>query len=193
MTIISLKPGRFVYCGGKKLKILKAVDHSKVLLQDVENGETQLARISELSARKPDQPAPTILIEDLAGNIREAALKRLEIIKPLLVSGRTRAMVEQRATESGVNTATLYRWIQSYERTMSLVCLAPGFNERGGKGKSRLVPEVETIIAGVIEDEYLQNQKKSPQEVYEIVKQICRRVGLYPTATSDGHRCPSGS
>ncbi|TSK09167.1 MAG: DDE-type integrase/transposase/recombinase [Geobacter sp.] len=178
MTIISLKPASIVYLGDKKLKIIRAVDHYKVLLRDINTGETQIAKTCDLSVRKPGVNIPVILLEDLSENLRESALKRLEIIKPLLRPDRTRAMVRERAIEFSVNTATLYRWIKSYEMTKSLVCLAPGYNERGGKGKSRLTPEVETIITDTIEKEYLSEQKKSPKDVFEAIEQMCRRSGL---------------
>lgn len=183
MAIISLKPGSVVYYDGVKHKVVKAVSHLKVLLKDEENGGAMVVETRELSVTPPSEDPPSAtLIEDLAINLREAALKRLAIIEPLLVPNRTRAMVEQRAAEVGRDIATIYRWIKSYETTRSLICLAPGYKERGGKGKGRLTDEVESIITDVINDEFLTEQRKTIQEVHETIEQMCKKAGLKPPA-----------
>lgn len=178
MAIISLKSGSIVYHKGVKHEIVKPVDHAKVLIRSHDNGETRVVKIDELSAIPPGTEVPTILSADLPPRFLQIALKRLEIITPLLVPLRTRAMVEQRAAEFGNNAVTLYRWIDRYEATKSLTSLAPAYDGRGGKGKGRLDPAVEAILSEVIEKQYLTNQKKSIDEVYELASQMCRRAGL---------------
>jgi putative transposase len=95
---------------------------------------------------------------------------RLEVIRPLLDMGwRTRAAVVTRVQEvkaanaredayglqCAVSVASVYRWIADYTGSgYDLRALIPAVHKRGGKGESRLSPEVETMMETVIRDRY---------------------------------------
>ena len=180
MSILSLKPNSMVYHGHVKSKILKAIDLDKVLLQNIEDGTTKVVEIKELRVTTPEIEKPAILYEDLSQDDRKIALERFEIIKPLLEPGRTRILVKESANKCGRNISTLYRWVDRYMKTRSIVSLAPNFNERGGKGVGRFSPEVEAIISHIIDTEYMTDQRKNPQEIYESVEDACKKAGLKP-------------
>jgi putative transposase len=94
---------------------------------------------------------------------------RLQVIRPLLdMERRTRAAVVARVQEvqatdrdsveglqCAVSVASVYRWVSDYTCSgRDLRALIPAVHRRGGKGESRLSPEVEALMEAVIRDKY---------------------------------------
>jgi putative transposase len=87
--------------------------------------------------------------------------------------------VEACARTANVNIVTVYRWLQRYQRSGQVIALLPS-ERSGGRGQSRLHPEVEAIIQATIEDVYLSKQKPSAQQTCVEVLRRCRNAGLAP-------------
>jgi putative transposase len=61
----------------------------------------------------------------------------------------------------------------AYRHSELLSSLLPNHAERGGKGKSRLSPEVETIIVDAIEHFHDTTQKTSVAKTVEEIRRLC--------------------
>ncbi|WP_052733064.1 helix-turn-helix domain-containing protein [Hymenobacter terrenus] len=99
----------------------------------------------------------------------ERAQGRLEIIQPLLHVIPTAARVAQIAEARGIGRSTLRRWLRLYRREGTVLALVDK-EGKGGRGLSRLAPEVETVVQQVIEDHYKTLQGKAPAHVFEELK-----------------------
>jgi putative transposase len=69
-------------------------------------------------------------------------------------------MVKAVALYMGIGLSSLYRKIDLYERTGLVSELIPR-RSSGGRGRSRLTPEAEAVIASAIDEVYLSKQKRS--------------------------------
>jgi len=106
------------------------------------------------------------------------AKRRFEILAPLLEGGAydTRA-IDKRAHEAAVHRSTLYRWLSAYLKTSSLDALLP--RRRGPtSGQHRVLPEIEAVIEGSVENRYLTRQRLSSIQVVRDVQLRCRDAGL---------------
>lgn len=97
------------------------------------------------------------------------AQRRLEIIQPLLHVKPTAARVAQIAEAQGKGCSTLRRWLGRYKKAGTVLALADK-ERRGGRGLSRLAPEVEAVVQQVIKDHYQTPQGKAPAQVFEELK-----------------------
>ncbi|WP_175452579.1 Mu transposase C-terminal domain-containing protein [Thiohalomonas denitrificans] len=86
-------------------------------------------------------------------------------------------MVDEAAGEAGVHTVTLYRWIQRFESTGKVSALVR-VPRSGGRGRSRLSPDVETVLVATIEEDYLRAEKPNIEHTAEEVERRCRNAGL---------------
>lgn len=112
-------------------------------------------------------------LADCPSHLVRIARYRLEAIQPLLELAprtRTRARVTARVQEvkaaqppdgphdlgTALSVASLYRWIKDYTQSGGdLRSLIPNTGMRGGRGTSRLSPEVEAIATAAIQERYL--------------------------------------
>lgn len=105
------------------------------------------------------------------------ANERYAIIKPILENRNNGSLVKEIAQEHKINISTLYRWVERYDTT-GLVSSLMSYKRGGGKGKTRLSPEVDQIIQEAIQQEYLTAQRKPLSKVYQSVVSSCRRANL---------------
>lgn len=164
---------------GTRFVIKRILDEKSVMLESYETGELQKADVSQLSiSENPDETykgKELILIPEKDWQI---AQYRFSIIREL-VEGNPTKNVASVAKEAGVYETTIYRWLNRYEETKLVSSLAP-VEGRGAKGKSRLSPEVDTIINSAIKDIYLTNQRKPIQKTYLEIQKRCSEAGLEP-------------
>jgi len=114
----------------------------------------------------------------------ERAVRVSKVIERLLaLPKRTAEDVSDAAIELGLSRAWMYRLIKKYVREGTVSSLLPK-PPNGGKGKSRLTPEVDQLVAAVIEEVYLTNQKARPFMVVREVNMRCARQGLAAPAPS---------
>ncbi|RII26340.1 MAG: transposase [Geobacter sp.] len=179
MGIRTLKSGEELILEGTRYKILNPPDLMNLSLRNVTTGEVRIISISDLPILMKDEGRPSLPpANDLPPEQMAVAKKRLDIIAPLLVPGRTKREVTERAKTFGFDGVTLYRWIRKFERTRQLSSLAPAFETRGGPGKSRIDSHVEAILQKVIEEEFLTRQKKKVSKVCSEVEMRCFRAGV---------------
>jgi len=176
MGMIKLRPNETVIYEGEHYEIAKVVDHDQVIIRHTQTAKTFLAQIDNLQANdKSDEMVALELVSDEHWDI---ANKRLEIIEPLLKDNRSKKEVVARAKEFNTTHTTLYAWINAYEDTQLLSTLLPDYGKRGGKGKTRLDPAVDTIIDEVINEQYLTKQRLAVKYIYKEIEERCKEKGL---------------
>jgi putative transposase len=181
-----LRPGVRVVAHGRLYQISAVGDLETVLAVDIEHQTRHVLRIHELeqlvsadaAPDHADRMAPELsMLTDDDWRIAQA---RLAVIRPLLhTNQRTAAMVQHQAEQGGVHMVTVYRWLERYETTGQLSALLPG-KRGGGRGQSRLTPEVNVLLQATIEEYYLTTQKRSVQATAEEVQRRCRHAGVSP-------------
>ncbi|CAN8139514.1 transposase [uncultured Thiomicrorhabdus sp.] len=174
--LLRLEVGESVVYENQGYFIRQLNNLNSVVLIHSETSEIKEVPISEISVAKFDQSKKTDDLQKISDTFWNKAMKRFEIIQPLLASGRTRQMVAERAKEVGVSTNTLYGWIKRYQETGKVTDLIP--EKRADKGEARLSVEVEDIVKSVIKTEYKTQQKKSVAKVCREVERICREKKL---------------
>jgi putative transposase len=181
---IVLQPGAEVAIGARHYRISQILDLETVLAHDCQSGEPRQCKVSELAPMLlPADLSPSAEVEDLVGIADAAwhiAQERFAVIRPLLTMPRcTLAHVGERAHAAGVHIVTVYRWLRRYQRSRRLSALLPAARP-GGRGHSRLLPDVEAIVQATIEEVYLCDQKPSAQQTCVEVHRRCRNAGLTP-------------
>lgn len=171
MNKISLNIGSKVYFENKAYEISKQISTKEVLGKEVEFPyEFKVLKIQDLKS----EPTPTNEVDISLYDEKEweKANKKYKIIKPLLTGKRNaKKDVEEVAKEHNTSVATIYRWIQDYNKTGTIHSLVPEFKKRGGPKKNRLSKEDEAIIQSVLDEYYLNTQKYSIPYVYRIIKE----------------------
>ena len=106
----------------------------------------------------------------------DKATEKYKIIKPLLeMENRTAKDVEKRAKKFKKGMATLYRWIETFEKFGTVSSLAGNRENCGGKGKSRLPQETEDIINTIINEVYLDEQQLPFSNIYNVIVNECKK------------------
>lgn len=179
MKKLAIKPGEPVAHEERLYRIESVPDFDFVMAKDEETGETRRLPVSELALPvDPDvQDAQRLDLMHVDEADWEVARQRLEIIRPILeADSRTVALVEAQAGKAGVHRATVYRWLDLYERSDLLSSLLPV--DRSAKRGSRLSDDLESIIKETINDTYLNMRKPSVAKTYEELRKRCRNAGL---------------
>lgn len=180
MARISLKPGFKVSYRGASYEIVAAHTTTDVILRSLLDNSQVIAPVADLrspkdlvdSSKRPPRP------EEFSEDQWKIARERFTKIEPLLDCHRTAEIVSTRARETGVSSATLYRWIEMYENTGQLSVLIPATRLRGGPGKKRLPAEVETIIDNYVREEYDKDPTTSIRVALRDIKRRCRAAGV---------------
>lgn len=109
----------------------------------------------------------------------DKANEKYEIIKPLLeMEKRTAKDVEKRAKKFKKGMATLYRWIETFEKFGTVSSLAGNRENCGGKGKSRFPQETEEIINTIINEVYLDDQQLPFSNIYNVIANECKKFNV---------------
>lgn len=180
-AFFAAEPGQVVQSGHRVYKITHLVSIDSVFAIDVETNESTRLRIDSLEPVEPDEErddvAPVADRDLLLYSEKEweQAQRRFQAIKLLLDNPlRTRADAEAIAKQHGVHTATLYKWLKTYQEAGHVSALVP--TKRGRRtGTKMLQVEREKLISTVIDDEFLTKQRKRPQDV---VDEVLRRARL---------------
>jgi len=148
-----------------------------VLCRNLETGDTALLKIEDLKLPSPvlDQAEQTSLFDD-PEDLAEAK-RRLLIIEPLLKkSDRTESNIAARCAQFRVSRSTIMRWIRRYQHDERL----SGLFRRPfrGKGRHRLMPDIELLIDASIEEHFLTHQRHKEQATVDLVEDRCRIAGL---------------
>ena len=172
-----LQPGTVTYVENEKYTIIQIIDFQYALVKSLEDDAIKRVLISELSMVPPNQSNASQSIIAIPDEDWQIAQQRMEIIQPLIYKpGRTKADVEERASQYNLHSNSIYKWLRLYENSGLLTSLTP--NKRKDKGQSKLSDAVEEIIKSCIETEYLTAQRKSIPKLHLEVKKACLKANL---------------
>ena len=183
-SYVSFVPGIRVRHAGREYTITHILDLESVLAADKESGDSKRLLIKELSlpiTTTSDGSDATTDISLVSDDDWKEAQRRFDTIRPLLAIENQKkiADVKAEAKRCGVHYVTLYRWIKRYQSMGTISSLVPTKKD-GGRGKSRLSPEVDTIIKATLEDYYLTGQRRSVQNACDEVVRRCHNAQLDP-------------
>jgi hypothetical protein len=181
-AVLTLTPGTEITANERRYRIQSIRDLQSVIAQDIETGVVTRIPLAEVSRLQgPTEPALTAAGLDLCSIPEEAwtiARQRFEAIEPLLAPGASSLdAVAERAKTVGKHRATLYRWLNTWLKSGTLIALLP--NQPGAAtGQKRLAADVEEIISTLTEERYLTRQKITPEQIAREVIARCARLGI---------------
>ncbi|MGG8497151.1 Mu transposase C-terminal domain-containing protein [Tenacibaculum sp. TC6] len=172
--------GNFFITNGEKVLyenieaiIVRIIDLDTVTIQEIKTNIFRTVKIYELKPSQNFTPSsPIYEIKTLSEDKWNLAQKRYDIIAPILKMDNRRKLIILASQENGISVPTIYRWIKLYTQT-GLVSSLIGKEKSGGKGKSRLSPDIDDIINKTIDEVYLNSSKKSINKTIRIIHQRC--------------------
>lgn len=178
---IDIQIDSHVCFGDAVYRITQVLDFETAIGIDVQSGCSTSLRIGDLRPLEESNSSVVGVAQDLTSIADEdwkIAQQRFAAIKPLVhlvMLGRLE--VTRRAKEVGVDTATIYRWLNRYKAYGVVSALIP--QKRGWKtGKSRIPAFAEEVIQQVIEDFYLTPQRSTVQKTVTEVLRRCQLRGI---------------
>jgi putative transposase len=169
---------------------MRVMDMHQVIVEYEVTGAQVLVLISQLEP-VPEQEATIIIPVDnilcVSDEAWAKAKRKFDIIKPIIADRGNKQLTAQVAELHQINVATVYRWVHSYEQTNSVHALVE-LPKNGGKGKTRIDPELNQVIQEIITDEYLTTQKCNVKHVINLLHIKCTEKGLIPPADSTVRR-----
>lgn len=187
-----LQKGAELIHDGRTYLVLQLVDLDVVHAQDVETGEKTTLHLKAVSAANSVVPAESQ--QDAANADASApyqndplsvtefewsmAKRWQEVLAPMLNQARPdKAYYAKAAQTLGVSTATIYRRLKEYKKSLQTTSFLD-MPRPGGQGKSRIPEDVEKIITQCIETHYLSDQKWSPAAITKEVRRLCHLANL---------------
>lgn len=184
---VRVEVGEMVRRDKQVYRIVQLLDFQNVVGVEVETGRSVSLRIPELQPVEQERVDGLYVnydISTISSDEWAVAQKRFSAIKPLLRdSVLPRSSVEARAKEVGVDTATLYRWLDRYQSWHEVLALVP--RKRGWQsGNSRLSAQANKLIEEVVDKHYLTTQRHSVQSTIKEIETQAKALGLTPPSAS---------
>ena len=160
------------------IKSYPSVD--KVLLKQIISPyEEIIVKVNDLIKDSQNVNEPEKSQVEYGDKALDKAKEKYEIIKPLLeMDNRTAKDVEKRAKRFKKGIATLYRWIETFEKFGTVSSLAENRENCGGKGKSRFPQKTEEIINTIINEVYLDEQQLPFSNIYNVIVNECKKFNV---------------
>ncbi|MCD0164798.1 MULTISPECIES: DDE-type integrase/transposase/recombinase [unclassified Deinococcus] len=176
---MKLEVGALVQQGKAVYRIAQLLDLTTLVGMEVESGRASVLRIRELTPlQSASETQPNTDLEDVADEGWRIAQQRFASIAPLIHQPfMTAQQVETRAQEVGVNAATLYRWIGRYRESGVVTGLIP-FKRGWKEGRGRIPVPTEAVIAEVIKNYYLNQQRPGVEKTVREVQRLCLERGI---------------
>ncbi len=182
-SLFNINPGAVVSCGESLYTVELMLDLDTVLAREETAGKSvvlpikNLGPVTALPSGAQLQGQELSLIKDDDWKEAEHMLAHLS---PLLGGERrTKEMVEKVAGDLGVHYVTVYRMINRYELTGQTSELIRS-RSNGGKGKSRLPEDVESIIQATIKEFYVKGRRRTVKKVYDEIKRRLMNNNIQP-------------
>ena len=184
LPFLDLSVGQLVQWNGRIFRIANELDLKSIVGTDVELGRNTTLPIDELevpSLSGDDPDGRTLDLSEIADEDWKEANRRFAAIKPLLGrSSVTRADAKARGERFGVSVNTIYNWLNLYRASPLLTSLIA--RKRGWKkGRRRLDPATEKVLAEVIEDTFLIDGGPTPAQTHREVERRCFVQGVHPS------------
>lgn len=172
--------GEKVIFNDREAIIIRIIDINQVSIQELKNNIIHTVKISELKTVSNHKKNPDNHIMILTDKEWEEAKRRYDIILPILNNRKDFNLIKEIAHKNQSHYTTIYRWLKLFNETNTISSLI-GFKKNGGKGKSRLSPELDTIINETIQNHYLNPSKKSINKIIREVQKTCINKNIKPS------------
>src|SRR5215213_8062376 len=177
-AFINLAPSALVEYAGERYVITNVLTLDTFLVKNQETGvHRELSRnditpVSELTPSEDKKQTDISLIPEEDWNEASGWASRLRRL--LSVPRRSVEMIDEVAQDAGVSRVTVYRKLKTFEKSGKASSLVTQ-KSSGGKGKSRLAPEVEAIVRStIIELRFTKGTRK--YSVEEICEEVDRKL-----------------
>ncbi|WP_053154520.1 Mu transposase C-terminal domain-containing protein [Pseudomonas protegens] len=184
---VVIEVGAMVRRDKQVYRIVQILDLQTVIATEVETGRSAALQILDLRAVDAEKLDGLYVNHDISSISSDAwaiAQKRYSAILPLL--GNTvlsKETVATRAKATGISPATLYRWLDRYNRWNEVLALVP--RKRGWReGSTRLSVEGEKLIQEVLDDYYLTEQRYTVQSTISEVERRARALDIQSPGAS---------
>lgn len=106
------------------------------------------------------------------------AKHRADVIGPLAaLEAVSMDEADKAAVELGISQRQVYKLIRRYRAGEGLMTDLAVKQPAGGKGKTRIAPEVDALIAEVIKKQYLTRQRRSVAVIVREIRMRCKELG----------------
>lgn len=190
--MIDLEKGSIVSFNGSSYRIRRiAADYKSVVAVNVATETPVTIALSDLRAWKDESVAlnsqyPNGPIEVYTEKEIDQAKYRYAIIEEFLDESIDPVKLEAASKKHKVGKSTIYKWRSRYLDTRVITSLIDR-QGRGGKGKSRLPDNIDSILSDCIELYY--KKRKSLEKTHRMVKLECEKEGLpVPNINTLKHR-----
>lgn len=165
---------------GEQYELVEYLDeNAQVLIRNLHTWQCKITSIYQLENVKINEREDlSVDLSEISDEYWEKALKRYEIIKPLLnYEQHCPASIKERAAEVGVSERSLYRWLKAYNSLGSIAGLVE--RKRGWlKGNSRLTKEQDELVTNVINEFYLHKQRPTMEQTIREVQRVASQKGI---------------
>jgi putative transposase len=157
---------------------------STVLLHKPTTDDQIVAPIDDLTPIEPVGEPSTVCASDivrLSSRAWEEAQRREAVIAPLAAQPVVPDPLACEAAEAlHLSRRTIYTLIDRYRASGGMLSSLARHPPTGGRGKGRLSPALEGIIATTIDEFYLSPQRYRPAAVIQEIRRRCSTAGLQP-------------
>lgn len=179
-SYLDLTPGALVRRLDEPYVVVQVTDFYTVKVAHVLTKEHHTFPRAELEPPFLETPEDKNAVEfkDVTEEDWDDAETRLAVIRPLVRNPyRTRLQVEELAKKKFSSPASIYRWLDAYEKNLRLSSLLPK-QRSDAKNSKRLLPAVESIIEQAIDRKFKKKGKRRISAVRKDVKTYCIEQGL---------------
>lgn len=175
MNRIFVNIGEKVFFEKKECIIIKIIDLNTISVEEVFTNIIHTIPNSLISPINVEKKYHEI--HNLSEIKWQLALKRFEIIKPILSDRGNIKLIKDVSTENKISIATIYRWLKTYSES-GLVSSLAGQNKGTKVGKSRLDKVLDNIINDKLHSIYLSNSRHSIVKTIRGIEMTCKDMGI---------------
>ena len=179
MNTLEIKPGAIVTYLAEKYMVQHLIDLQVVLLKHLERPAVYIrAEISHLSVLDMKSQVNFPIVDNISDEQWEEAQKRYNIIEPVINASVDRStLINYIAAENKIHRATLYRWLEKFEKAGTISALAP-LQKGMVKGTSKLSEAQDVLINAYLEGSYLTRKRISIKKAYLEIVTECKKQNL---------------
>ncbi|MEO8255378.1 MAG: Mu transposase C-terminal domain-containing protein [Flavobacterium sp.] len=175
MDRLFISIGEKVIFKNKECIIIKIIDINTISIEEVYTNIIHTVPNSLISPFNSSKNYHDV--QNLPEEKWQKALKRFEVIKPILLDRGNVDLVKNVADKNNISIATLYRWIKAYNES-GLVSSLVGKNKGVNIGKSRLDKVLDNIINDKLHSVYLSNSRHSIIKTIREIEMACKDMGV---------------
>lgn len=150
-------------------------DSDELYVRNLSTLKTEIVKLTDLQNVPTNDEYIKTDLSEISDEQLKKAQEKYDAIKPLLESKSV--SVRERAKEINVPFRSLYRWLNAYQTTNSLIGL---IDRKSGwvEGNSRLDKKQEEVIQRIIENFYLTKVRPTIEQTCREVYRICYKEGV---------------